>query len=196
MTELICFIGCIGSGKDYQAKKLVKKGYTQINFADSLREMAWDILGWTPANEEEYEAFKNYSIFLNPSFFTTPNRDSGHMLIGSCTAFTGRQFLQNLGSTLRKRDSYFWVALWADKVYSNLPQNAVCSDLRYSNELKAACIFDITVKFIFCDYKSDRYNCTDTDKTEKLAQRILADGYNDGDELPEGYIRKLIMEEN
>ena len=52
------YIGCIGSGKDFMAKKETD---IQLAFADALREDVWDILGWRPKTQEEYESLKSKS---------------------------------------------------------------------------------------------------------------------------------------
>lgn len=177
MPGLVCFIGCMGSGKDYQSRLLVEKGYKLINIGDSLREMAWDILGWTPANDEEYEEFKKANIIFE-----------------GITELSGRKFLQNLGTeAIRKRFPNFWIDLWKNKIKSELSSgnNVVCSDIRFLKEIETAISISPEVKVIFCDYRSERYNSTDTHESEKLAQMVLNDGYNDGDTISHQYLKIL-----
>ena len=190
MAEIVCFLGVIGSGKDYQAQKLVnERGFVHINFADDLRQMAWDILGWKPETPEEYEWFKKQEMV----FISRKPCDETDKI-------TGRQFLQNLGTeAMRKRDPNFWANCWRNQVLENLAigKNVCCSDLRFSNELSTALsikkhyllignsanLEDVSTKLIFCDYKSSRYDATNTHKSEKLAQALLSQGYQDGDIL-------------
>lgn len=172
MVTLTCFIGVIGAGKDYQAKKLVtEQGYKQINVADTLRDMTWEILNWTPDTTEEYESFKSNGI----TYF-----------------LTGREFLQNLGTALKTRHKSYWAKLWSATVVKELNKgnNICCSDIRYIDELDEALKLNgsyipalddfVNVQFIFCDYRSDRYNNTDTHISERLAQLCLSLGFVDG----------------
>mgnify|MGYP000904266201 CR=1 FL=1 len=180
MPEFVCFVGCMGSGKDYQSKLLINKGYVLVNIGDSLREMAWDVLGWRPANDNEYEDFKKCVVVPEGGFFKQ---------------ISGRQFLQNLGTqAIRKRFPDFWTELWKKRVIEQLEngKNVVCSDIRFIKEITAAKSICAGAKIIFCNYISDRYNCTDNHESEKLAQIILKDGFKDGDLIPDGYINNLL----
>ncbi len=171
MSTLVCYMGVIGSGKDYHAKELVNQGYLQINFADALREMCWKILGWRPANDHEYELFK-----------------AGGIDIPGWGYVNGRLMLQNVGKIMREIYPDFWKNAWFDKALSALTsdnKNVVCSDLRYPNELK--CAFNlmtadnnVDTKFVFCDYHSEKYNATDEHESEKMAQELLKYGFKDG----------------
>lgn len=197
MPKLVCMIGVIGAGKDYRAKQLVKQGYAQINFADTLRELAWEILGFVP---EDYERFKKqefiiYSEKRSERVTFTHIRD-------------GRSMLQNLGTAMRKREPEFFSYGWFDKVFDLLSdyKNVVCSDLRHINELKTALDVDqevfgvgkdeiqflADVEFVFCDYRSDRYEPDNAHESEHLAQRILKDGHKDGDILTVEYLKSLL----
>ena len=196
MPKVVCNIGVIGSGKNFRAKQLVDQGYVQINFADNLRELAWEILGWRPFLKEDYEKFKKRSIVFT--------------IDGDINDITGREFLQNLGSAMRKRNADYLSDPWFDSVYKKLSENknVVCSDLRALNELKAALDFLqetlhndgsysstwalCDVEFIFCDYRSERYNATNSHESEHLAQRILKDGHKDGDILSIEYLQGLL----
>ena len=199
MSKLLCLIGVMGSGKDYRAKQFIKDsetfGYSMVhvNFADELREMMWDLLNWKPKNDEEYEYFKKGSIvdlgyaerLFDPYVYSI--------------SLTGRQLLQRMGTeVIRKRDPYFFVNQWKNKVDSLLCENknVVCSDLRFINELKAA--FNVAgntktkKEFIFCNYISDRYDATNTHESEQLAQRILSDNYKDGELIDISYLLSLV----
>jgi hypothetical protein len=157
---LKCFIGIKGSGKGYQCNILKKQGYIQIDFADELKAMCWDILGWTPENDKEYEDFKLGKIYIDGFGYVN-----------------GRKFLQNLGTeAIRKRDPEFWCWEWNKKVEKYFYNtNICCSDLRFLNELKMARYFD--AEFYFVNYKSERYDCTDTHESERLAQFLLAHNF-------------------
>ncbi len=193
MANLRCFLGVIGSGKDYQSKKFLSDakafGYKmeQVNFADPLREMAWKLLSWEPKNAEEYEQFKNgfVATYTNDKYFQS---------------ITGRQYLQNLGTTMREIDPNFWAKRWADKTRKLLEEgiHVVCSDLRYPNELIEAFMLaqcytkSANEAFLFCDYRSERYEPDNEHSSEHLAQRILKDGYRDGQALGLEYLASLM----
>ena len=187
MSKLTCLVGVIGGGKTCRGEKVVKKeGFIHINFADELREVAWDILEWRPQNEQEYEDFK-----------------LGKINILGFGYINGRKFLQNLGTAIKKRDPHFWVRCWEIKLKWLLIEgkDIVCSDLRFKNELIFALNLDISriscynlnKDFIFCNYKSKRYDSINEHESEKLAQIILKDGYKDGDILNICYLRNLCM---
>lgn len=180
MSELVCHIGVIGSGKDYKTQQLVKEGYVQVDFADALRDMAWSLLGWTPFNSEEYSLFKAGKIYIE---------NFGYV--------NGRVFLQNLGSAMRKVDKDFWVKKWHEKVNWLLAEgkNVVCSDLRYVNEMIYAHLMPVSVstRLVFCNYITPRYEPNNPHISERLAQKILANGYKDGDVLSSDYITSLLQ---
>jgi len=189
MVKLICLLGVIGSGKTYRAEKLVKEeGFIHINFADELREISWEILKWRPKNEQEYEDFKNGLIYISSM--------DGRV--------NGRQFLQNLGMSIRKRYPNFFTECWRAKAIHILETDTsvVCSDLRFINELEY--VLDIQCsninycslnkEFIFCDYRSNRYKANDNHESERLAQGILIDGYKDGDRLYYNYFKNYKKE--
>lgn len=191
MNKLICYVGCIGGGKDYQAKKYIAEHpkTKHINFADELREMSWDILGWRPNTNEEYEDFKKLSLISNEEV--------------SRIEFTGREYLQRLGTeALRKRDPNFWVKCWVNKVQEALNNgyDVVCSDCRFENELRFAIGINYSANlhtpaspyFVFCNYISDRYDCTNEHESEKLAQQFLRDGFQDQQSIDIDYIRNMM----
>jgi len=192
MNKLICYVGVMGSGKDFNAKKYIEENpkTKHINFADELREMAWDILGWRPNKNEEYDAFKR-----------TDFKDCGELR--SDLSFTGREFLQRLGTeALRKRDPNFWVKCWVKKVQEALNDgyDVVCSDCRFDNELRFAIGINYSANlstpaspyFVFCNYISDRYDSINTHESEKFAQTLLKDGFNDGEEITIEYLRDMM----
>ncbi len=171
MNKIVCFTGVIGSGKDYQAQKLIEKGYTKIDFADALRREASEIL--------EYDITKNYEIFKK---YAIPKHFVPSSLFG--LEITGREFLQWLGNKRRQEDKDYWCRKWEDEVLNTMSP-IVCSDLRYPNELKIASEFNLEI--YFTNYKSNRYESDNPHQSERLAQRLLNDGFK--------HMQKLTPEE-
>ena len=181
MTNIKCFLGVIGSGKDFQANKLVQKGYTQVNFADELYIQVGKILGTDLEDRTDREYFK----LVYPD---------------------ARHILQNYGNLRREEEPEYWTSKWADSISEMPSENIVCSDVRFLNELEVILSLDQKVsdmvngvlqqwndvEFIFCNYPSHRYDSYNEHSSEKLAQRILKDGYKDGDILSHEYLKGLI----
>lgn len=189
MSKIVCFLGVLGSGKDYQSKKLVSEGYVQINFADELRAVSWEILGWSPKNDEEYDQFKKGLIEIPNNGFVN-----------------GRVFLQNVGSTMRKRNRNYWAECWQIKVQEAIEngKNICVSDCRFPNEIQHALEFVRNnrwnklyhicneVEFIFCNYVSSRYDAINAHESEHLAQRLLNEGCKDLQVLDKRYVKGLL----
>jgi hypothetical protein len=197
-SKLIIFIGPIGSGKDFRANEFLSDakafGYSmeKVCFADELRECMWDLWGWRPKDDKDYEKFKCGTVSMYCGNFES-----------SLFEVSGRGLLQRLGTdVIRKRMPDFWVECWKRKVSNllNNGKNVVCSDLRFPNELKTALTIEtdkntdpIDREFLFCNYRSARYSL-DEHESEVLAQKILEDGYNDGDSLEFDYLWSIIPE--
>lgn len=174
------FLGVIGSGKSYCSNQLVQQGYQKISVADSLRDALWGILGWKPRTDEEYNAFKQHELIDVTNSINT-------------TIVTGRQVLQNMGEVFKSwfgRD--YWATQWYSRVLYQMlvcpiknGHNVVCDDVRFPEEVEQALELaenGYDVQFIFCDYKSERYNSTNQHISERYAQAILAlNKYKDGD---------------
>ena len=140
--EIRVYIGVIGSGKDYSAKKECD---LTIAFADSLREDIFTILGWKP-QEDEYTMFKS----------TSP------LILNKYSCHTGREIMQIYTDLIKVvKSSYF-----TDKLISKLDEMLVCpeysdkiigiTDCRFDYEIKALVEFSIVngiqVKFIHCNF--------------------------------------------
>ena len=196
--ELTAFVGVIGSGKDYQCQKLRQEGFTQINFADSLRDLAWHIFGWKPKDANEYELFKKKEWILDlpetiDVYSSTDQKTTLEGDIPPHVEMSGRLFLQRLGDGARNIiNDLAWVRAFEHKLFTLRDQGhkKFCvSDLRYANEFAAVrnlpkIIPGLQVRVVFTDYRSDRYNATDPHPSEKLAQEFLATGsYKDLDTI-------------
>jgi hypothetical protein len=185
--DVIVYLGVIGSGKSYSTMRDVEKGYLNFNFADEVRSVTWDLLGWKPQDEEQYEYFKKSTI-SNKITYTKNSEDVGNALIIKSLFYegnplTGRELLIKIGDGFRDRFyENIWVDLWKKRVNESGSNKIVISDCRYLNE-----VFNIlnqvnfNSKFIFCDYKSNRYEIIDS-KSEWLAQQLL-NRYKDQEEI-------------
>jgi hypothetical protein len=64
-------------------------------------------------------------------------------------------------------------------------QDVVCADCRFCNEMLAiervARSCGQPYQFIFCDYRSPRYDALDPHPSEAMAQEFLQRGFKDGD---------------
>ncbi|WP_428743168.1 hypothetical protein [Tenacibaculum sp.] len=169
------YIGVIGSGKDYQAKRDCD---VTMAFADQLREDVWTMIGWGPKTEAEYEAFKKAEFV--PTTFLDNNYKSG--------VFTGRDLLQRYGTEVRRKEkSSHWVDILIKKLWMDVPTASTVgiTDCRFPNEVKGLIegvkklnwgsstlpVFEL--EFIHTNYKSDRYDTTSTHESERLAQHCL-----------------------
>lgn len=191
MRKVFAFVGVIGSGKDHMAKITAKSSGCKIfDFSDGVRDFTWGFLGYKPATEADYVEFKR----------------SRNCLVFNCNDFkkdmciTGRKFLENVGFMMRSYDKNFWANYCFNKAKEYADQtngDVVFSAVRYVNEaekvFKLARVIDAEVFFIFCDYKSHRYEIRNDD-SELFAQSILAKGYQDGDDITE-LVHELIGED-
>ena len=166
MREIIAFLGRAGSGKDYQCSLLQEKGYKKLAFADILREMAFRTLGldynW---GMQHYDELKATELYNGQNF---------------------RHILENLGSGIRRYNKDFFVDAVINKIINDQEYDKFCiSDLRYVNEAKK--LYDSSqcsiLKFIFCDYRSDRYQEVNNHESALLANELCNRGYKDLQEL-------------
>ena len=168
------YIGCIGSGKDFMAKKETD---IQLAFADALREEVWKMLGWKPKTPEEYEKFKTRKWML-----------PGDRLY----YFTGRDILQRYGTDIRrKEDEDYWANKLIEKLVHfkaldfpvNFGDKSVnrsiigITDCRFENEVRKLIEFSlketVKVEFVHTNFKSERYDPKAVHESEKLAQQFI-----------------------
>lgn len=167
--KVIAFCGVEKSGKDYSCSRLMMtKGFIKIAFADPLRSMAFQILGYSyKEGMTNYEELKKTKIYNDLTF---------------------RNILENIGSAVRRFDMDFW-ARAVVKAVSSTTKNVCISDMRYPNEfrvLKNYCdANDIELKVVFCNYKSPDYNDKNPHESAGMANYLLSLGYNDQEYVKE-----------
>jgi len=168
--KVTAFMGVIGSGKDYEAQKLIAQGAKHIGFADGVREDVWTIIGWKPKDSDEYEYFKS-AMFTDKS--------------GGIT-FTGRDLLLNYGTPVRRVEDF---DVWCKRLVRRLDfffqagvEQVVITDCRFENEVKFLKEYkSAEVKFAFCDYHSFRYNPNFQHESEEISQELIKLGAGDWD---------------
>ena len=167
---ITCFIGVIGSGKDFRANELIKsseKPTKKISFAEALRTMTKTAL----RVDMDYDEFKVSSIKIH-----TPKGDI-------IDAVTGREFLQLLGTdAIRRLDDNFWVNIVKEEILRNPHLDYVITDCRFSNEVEMLC--HMGAKFIYCKYPSERFCPDSPHSSERLAQAYL-NICKDGEDMTE-----------
>jgi hypothetical protein len=178
--EVIGYIGVIGSGKSYNTELRLKEGYLNINFADKVREICWGVLGWEPQNNLEYELFKKSVITKKLNYFD--NKDN-LTLLGEADFITGRELLIRIGDGFRNKFyEDIWIDSWIKSVKKSNSNKIVVSDCRYLNEVfKILQEPSFDSRFIFCNYKSGRYQILDNE-SEWMSQKLL-DFYKDQEEI-------------
>ena len=183
---VISYIGVVGSGKDYQSDLKVKEGFVRVDFKDALLDMASDLAG--------YDVRKDYDFFKENVVGFKLNKDNtdNHYLLKCIDLMnkypmlmTGRRLLQRLGTeVMRKRDKDYWVKCFLESVVKY--GSAVNGDCRFMNEVRAIKSLPCESKFIFCNYKSPRYDGYSSHTSEKLAQALLKQKLGDLQEI-DGY---------
>ncbi len=193
---IIAFIGVIGSGKNYQQDLLTSRGAVALDFKDALIAMCSGLVG--------YDIRKDYDLFketiagmsapgapIHKCMQREPARKiTIDVLANYPLAMTGRRMLQRLGTdVMRAREPNYWADQWVKKARELVSSgiSIACADARFINEIQAIKTLTVlpfvTCEFIFCNYKSDRYNATDPHPSESLAQKLLRSGCVDGQKL-------------
>lgn len=180
------FMGVIGSGKDFNASKLQEKGWARVDFKDGLLSLASDIVGYNV--KTDYDFFKENIVGVRrpdnrfvESFVKT---DTEQLKAQFPELMTGRRLLQRLGTEgMRKRDPDYWINQYRVNVLSlDDSIDVVTADCRFLNEVDTINKLD-KARFVFCDYKSSRYNPGYNHESEALAQALLKIGLKDGEEI-------------
>lgn len=182
--EIIGLIGVIGSGKTYLSNTYKNEGYKELSYAESSKELLWEILEWKPVSQEEENKFKDrYKIVIQGE------NDSYNI--------SGRNIIINFSEKIKQSVSK---TIWSDLLITKIKKGIIndynkfiISDIRFSYEASAIKNFcdyrridhrdQVDFKFIFCNYKSNRYSILDN-KNEHLAQGLIKKGYDHLDIVP------------
>ena len=180
MQQIKAILGVIGSGKDYRANIFKQDGYIDIKMADKLKELCWQLIGWQPLNDKQYEEFKKakFECKINDSLVI---------------AVYGREILQRLADIVKLADPLFFVKEWMNKVRA-LGKNAlvICSDIRFKFELENIINNFKNFEVVFANYKSERYNAINPHNSEKLAQYLITLGFSDGHKFTSEELKDIL----
>ena len=172
MRKIRAFIGVEGSGKGYSCQRLLMtKGFAKLSFADCLRDIAFNTLGFSfEDGMKRYEELKQTKLINDLNF---------------------RNILENLGSAVRKYDRDFWARSLLTKI-DTIPKNICIDDLRYPNEYRILKEYSqrnmIDFKVVFTDYHSERYKDNNPHESAALANYLKVLGYEDQEYVDEADI--------
>lgn len=167
-SKITVFFGVMGSGKDYRLQNLIKedKNLKVLNMKDGLVKIAETVNPFRLS----YEDFKICVLGAKSVEESRALLDMNPYLI------TGRKFLQQVGTEgLRALDADFHVNYFDKRARTLISQgyNIAVADVRFENEFKHILALPAKKEFIFCNYKSDRYDAGNKHESERLAQRFL-----------------------
>ncbi len=185
-------IGVIGAGKDYRSSKLAEAGYGRADFKDALLDMVSDIAGYDV--RADYEWFKDHPVGVmrpsNPLAEAFLHSEWVGIMSKHPEIITGRKLLTRVGTeAMRKRHPNYWVDQFiakAGRILGVEGRGVANSDCRFFNEIEAIKRLSynkIPSTFIFCDFRSSRYNPKLDHASEKLAQTLLGMGLKDGETI-------------
>lgn len=174
--EITGLIGVIGSGKSYTASQLVDNGYVEVIIADSVKRLAHDLL----------------NIHIDPKD-ALKLKDLSTISVSNFPFEIGmRDYYINVGQKLKTffNNDKLWIQKSLETITEIIKSGhtrIVVSDVRFPIEVSELRNFQlngykIKVKFIFCNYKSNRYKLIDSE-SEMMARHFLSLGYKDKDEV-------------
>ena len=131
--QIIALSGFARSGKDEAAKVLVEEfGFTQVAFADKLREVLYALNPMVGVEGEPYEGGLDYigvqDVIDKYGWGGYKETEHGREI---------RRLLQRLGTEAGRQT--LWDSIWIDAALTGLPEDArvVVSDMRFRNEKQA-----------------------------------------------------------
>lgn len=161
--QIIALLGLATTGKDHNSKPFIEMGFEKIAFADSLRKVLWDILGYTPDGDNiPYNDFKKCEFKIKKGLFKSES------------VTTVRKMLQNTGSVFKDLfGQNYWTNLWVKTALEH--DKIVVTDTRFDYEIKKIMSLakkGYKINFVWCQYEHADYDklLTDTHESEALAQ--------------------------
>lgn len=187
------FVGVIGSGKSYNAEKIVKESIGRKviygDFSEGIRDTVIKIL---TGNATKIDCTSQFYSWWKQQKFTVPLP----FIKNNCEIVTGRQLLQRTGEHLKylagediwaRYTTNYVVKQWLSLSKKEAEEcNVIFGSLRFACEAKS--LFEVSkilekeVKIIFCDYHSPTYEINDH-VSEHFAQFFLNQGCKDGQDI-------------
>ena len=182
------FIGVIGSGKDHNANILAAKGHARVDFKNELVRMCSDIAGYDVSLD--YDWFKEMPVGVmrpgNQLMEAFVRHEWSEIMRRHPEIITGRKLLTRVGTeAIRKRHPRYWIDQFKEESMSHLSAggSVTCADCRFFNEVSTIFALPFWKEFVFCDFRSERYNPKLDHASEKLAQTLLGMGLKDGQQI-------------
>ena len=176
--KIIMVCGVIGSGKDYFLEQYKKEHpdeeVVEIKFAEPLKAIISNMYSIDVSDRSKYEEWKN--------------KPENRLLLQNLA----EGIKENLSQTIFAKKAVDRMNKYVFNCYNRefikLP-TFIISDFRYKEELDVVfnyinytlcslCTYKLYV--YFTNYISDRYDKTNTHKSEKMAQDMAKDGYETG----------------
>ena len=129
--ELIALSGYARSGKDEAAKVLVEEfGFTQVAFADKLREMLYALNPIIDQNQSGCLVWETHLQYIIDKYGWDGYKETKY-------GPEIRRLLQRLGTEAGRKT--LWDTIWIDAAFAGIPDDAkvVVSDSRFFNEFDA-----------------------------------------------------------
>jgi hypothetical protein len=154
--KLVSFIGFSGSGKSYEANKLIEQGYVEVRMSERVQEIVAKQLGQHDEMLKDCNKWWDkikFQKFVYQNIVTTP-----------------KLMINKLTESVNEIDLTFWFRDWEyrvnevinyyDEIEKELP-GIVVTDSRYYSSLPFLFRDYFDTKVIFTDYISDRYSPQD-----------------------------------
>lgn len=152
MNKIVAFAGYATSGKDTAARCLIERGYTRLAFADALKRVA---VKCNPGIDVDYsDDHRDRAGYLYRVLDAVEANDGSECVWDYLKHIpAAREFLQNLGQSIRDLDEDFWIRQVEKQIlatadqercvspggatyYRTVPKPTVITDVRYPNEAK------------------------------------------------------------
>jgi len=189
-SNIVAYVGVIGSGKDYMANSLVEDGYTKLAFADPVRQLVARQLDIDPEDMGLYNEIKTTNWVLERHTYTNLPPEEGPF-----AEIQGRRLYVALAEGAKQLfGEEAWVKVFMDniiKLRARGFKNIVVSDARFWYELEL--LDKLRAKIYFTNFISFRYQLNDlasASNSELFATWLVEAKYVDGQRV----IGKTIQE--